>query len=784
VALADRISALARRDTSEVRYSADTYLGILQQAGTFGYGGQTYGYGHPGARLLQTLGGIRISEIANSLPGYAAAVNGCPPAFAAELVRTAVLSQLRFTFRNLPSTRTPRRQFGTTALAPLENPDTNVTTGEMLARMEWHAGLAGNAYVHRQPKRLFVMRPDWVGIVYGSQREPDDPGWALDRELLGYVYQNGGLFGGTNRPSTLLPNEVAHWAPEPDALMPGLGMSWLTPAIRDLQGDRAISEFKLQYWQNSATPNLVIKGLTAPDGRPLATKEQFDEIVEMLEARHAGVANAFRTLYLTGGADVMPVGANLNDLDLKSVQGQGETRIAMLSRVPAAILQIAEGLAGSSLNAGNFGQARRIFADTWVYPKAAGLCGALAAVIDVPRDAELWFDTADVLLLREDAKDAAEIEQVKAATITMYVREGFTADSAIAAVRGQDISLLQHTGLTSVQLQEPGAEAPSGGKAAGGPPAAVGDDPARGRAGQRRFDPGQPRDPHTGEWVGDVVGDVARAVFGGMHAATEQDRADFRAKVGKAIPPAWTDVHIADDLDSAKILARGRDSKGRGQTIYSAEHTESQAAVKFARVRELNRHLDKLDHAIERDVDTNDHAAALALIRRLGMRPGSDRDTGAKEKAHGATNLRARHVTVDGDVVGLDFVGKKGVHIQLTVRDPLIARALSMRLATRSGDMPLFDTDEDRTRAYMQSTGVPREFLLKDLRTVHANVVALREIAVRGEEKPRSRMEFRRWRREVAEAVSSELGNTPVLALASYINPTVFDPWVQSEDWL
>jgi hypothetical protein len=462
VALADRVAALARREPPEVRYSADTYLSLLQQAGTFGYGGVTYPYGNPGAQLRTTLEGIRIAEVANSLPGYAAAVNACPPAFAAELVRTAVLSQLRFTFRNKTSTKTPRRLFGTTALAPLETPDTNVTTGEMLARMEWHAGLAGNAYVNRQPNRLFVMRPDWVGIVYGSQREPDDPAWALDRQLLGYVYQNGGLFQGVNKPVTLLPDAVAHWAPEPDPLMPGLGMSWLTPAIRDMQGDRAISEFKLQYWANSATPNLVIKGITGTDGRPLATKAQFDEIVDMLEGRHAGVANAFRTLYLTGGADVTPVGANLNDLDLKAVQGAGETRVAMLSRVPAAILQIAEGLAGSSLNAGNFGQARRIFADTWVYPKSAGLCGALSAIIDVPRDAELWFDVADVLLLREDAKDAAEITNLHIEGVTKAVREGFTAKSAVAAVLAGDISLLEHTNMVSVQLQPPGTPPANG----------------------------------------------------------------------------------------------------------------------------------------------------------------------------------------------------------------------------------------------------------------------------------------------------------------------------------
>lgn len=305
----------------------------------------------------------------------------------------------------------------------------------------------------------------------------------------------------------------------------------------------------------------------------------------------------------------------------------------------------------------------------------------------------------------------------------------------------------------------------------------------------RKYNPGQLRDPggkDGGEWVkspGAAAGAVKKA-FEDMHAASPEDREDFRAKIGRAIPPAWTDVHIADNLATARVLARGKDGKGRGQTMYSAAHTEAQAAAKFVRIRELSGHLDGLDEAIERDAPDNDSAAALLLIRRLGMRPGSERDTGAEKAAHGATNLRARHVTVDGDEVSFDFVGKKGVHIQVSTTDPLMAVILRSRLAKRSGDERLFDTSEDKTRAYMRSTGVPAGFLLKDLRTVRANTLALREIAARGNATPRTKTEYRRWRKMVGEAVSSQLGNTPDMALSSYINPAVFAPWQQSEDWV
>lgn len=451
MSLIDQITAQVRsREVArtETRASIDTWLTdyLLPAMGQFNYSGNTYTYGS--GYSSQNLY-VRAQEISQTLPAYSAALRSCPPAFAAEMVRALVISQARFTFRNRPSGPNPRKMFGTRALGVLEHPAPSVTTGEMLARMEWHAGLAGNAYVYRQPDRLRVLRPDWVAIVFGSQQEPEDAAQALDGELVGFLYANRGLESG-NRVHTLLPQDVAHWCPLPDPEMGHIGMSWITPAIREIQNDRMSADYKIRYWSNSATPNLVVKGI------PAMTKAQFDEIVDAMEAKHAGIANAFKTLYLTAGADATVIGNNFKDMDLKNMTASSETRIAFLSRVPAPILGISEGLAGSSLNAGNFGMARRLFADTWVYPTLQDLAGSLADIVDVPPGAELWFDTADMPLLREDAKDAAEIAQIEATTVTVLVREGFTAESAQQFVRTRDVMVLKHSGLTSVQLQKPG----------------------------------------------------------------------------------------------------------------------------------------------------------------------------------------------------------------------------------------------------------------------------------------------------------------------------------------
>ena len=405
------------------------------------------GYLYPLGLNQSATGWTKTEDISATLPNYMQALKKSPPAFAAQDVRATVFSQSRLVWRN----RADHHTFRDKNLKLLERPWINGTTGELLSRMEWHAGLAGNAYVYRQTAtRLRVLRPDWVAIVYGSDSEPDDPKGALDGEVIGYAYKNGG-FSQNNKSAitVIMPDQLAHWTPLPDPMSPGLGMSWLTPALRDLQVDTVIEEFKLAFFSNGATPNMVVKGL------PPTTGTQFQEAVDKMEAAHKGALNAFKTLYLSAGADATVVGSNIQNLALNDLRSTGEERISYLSRVPAALLGIAAGLKGSSLNAGNYSETRRTFADTWVYSKLADCCAALGAIVDMPGgDVELWFDTTDVPMLREDALAAAQIEVQKQIAIVAYVQAGFTPESVVTAVNAQDITELEYDErFISVQLQ-------------------------------------------------------------------------------------------------------------------------------------------------------------------------------------------------------------------------------------------------------------------------------------------------------------------------------------------
>jgi hypothetical protein len=156
-------------------------------------------------------------------------------------------------------------------------------------------------------------------------------------------------------------------------------------------------------------------------------------------------------------------------------------------------------------------------------------------------------------ILREDSKDAAGIEQVKAVTITTYVKEGFTAESAIAAVRGQDITLLKHSGMVSVQLQPPGSAPPGAAPpAADAGPKAPALPPA-----ERKFNPSEPRipgGPHGGEWGGGAAG---RALKDALKLGDRADLAPGEKLVGSdRISPSGG--HDVDALFAVVDTPQGR----------------------------------------------------------------------------------------------------------------------------------------------------------------------------------------------------------------------------------
>jgi DNA topoisomerase IB len=266
----------------------------------------------------------------------------------------------------------------------------------------------------------------------------------------------------------------------------------------------------------------------------------------------------------------------------------------------------------------------------------------------------------------------------------------------------------------------------------------------------------------------------------GTYPSPVADAQDFRPATPEErkslkVPPAWTDVEI-NQAPGARVVVRGKDAAGRRQARYSAEHTEAQAATKFARMQALDQVLPDLDVYLKEHAE-DDTAKCLTLIRRMGLRPGSTKDTKAKKQAFGATTIQARHVRVTpGGKVSLRFIGKDGVALSLPVTDPEMVDMLKAAVKAKGSREPVFNTDERKVNAMLKDA-VGADFKVKDLRTYLANERALEFMSQVKGPPPANLTQFRKARLAIGKQVAAVLGNTPQMALGSYINGAVFADW-------
>ncbi len=424
---------------------SDTSLSLDELLSWFNTQGIAYPF------LQTTMGNTPTQEFGGTFNGL---IDGAYKAnsvvFACMDTRKRVFSEARMKFRKIDNGK-PGDLFATDELKRFEVPWTNGSTGDLLSHAIADVDLAGNFYAYRRPDGgIQRLRPDWMMILLGSKQNPDLPSGSPDMELMGYLYRPSGPSAPT-QPYTFTPDEIAHWAPTPDPNANYRGMSWLTPLIREIMADTSAMRHKLAFFDNGATPNLVVKM------DPAVNKDQFDAWIQLFKDNHEGAANAYKTMFLGGGADATVIGRDMRQLDFAEVQGHGETRIAAAAGVPPIVVGLSEGLQAATYS--NYAQARRAFADTTLRFLWRTFCEAMASITNVPARSELWYDASDIAFLREDEADLAGIQVAQAGAIKSLTEAGFTPESSVKSIAAGDLTLLQHSGLTSVQLLPPGTQA-------------------------------------------------------------------------------------------------------------------------------------------------------------------------------------------------------------------------------------------------------------------------------------------------------------------------------------
>jgi DNA topoisomerase IB len=258
------------------------------------------------------------------------------------------------------------------------------------------------------------------------------------------------------------------------------------------------------------------------------------------------------------------------------------------------------------------------------------------------------------------------------------------------------------------------------------------------------------------------------------------------------IPPAWKDVWICPD-PRGHIQAVGTDAAGRRQYRYHDGWRERQDRLKFDHVLDVAGKLPRLRRQLRsclaQEGLTRDRvlAVAVSLLDHARLRVGGDEYAAGDEGTYGAATLQARHVRVADGVASLCFRGKGGIPHEVTVDEPDVVAAIAELRRERRGAKRLLcwrDEAGDHEVHAADINDFLRECLgidasAKDFRTLHATVLAAAELS-RGEP-ARSRAAQKKRIAAVMREVASELGNTPTVARASYVDPRVIDRYAAGD---
>ena len=370
----------------------------------------------------------------------------CGPVHAVLDRRASVMGEARPAFQRIEQGRATTL-FTTRALNPLLRPWPGGSFRALAKVCESDAAAAGNSYWIRSGNGLIRLEADWVTIVTGEYLHEGVP---VGQQLLGYAVQKPG-----NKGYAFMPGEVAHYAPGVTTDNPFRGESWLAAVASDASSDLELTRYKGSYLKNGGLPSLAVMY------EPTLSQSALEAFVPKFAEMFTGSVNAGKVMHFLGGRDVKTIGASLNELAFKAVQGAGETRIAAAGGVPATVAMFSEGMEGSSLNAGNYTATRRLFGDAKIRPLLGSFFEAFSTLVPPPDGARLWYDDSGVSFFQEDVTDEANIRQLNALTIKSLVDAGFTPATVVPAVETGDFSKLEHSGLYSVQLQPPGTNTPT-----------------------------------------------------------------------------------------------------------------------------------------------------------------------------------------------------------------------------------------------------------------------------------------------------------------------------------
>lgn len=264
----------------------------------------------------------------------------------------------------------------------------------------------------------------------------------------------------------------------------------------------------------------------------------------------------------------------------------------------------------------------------------------------------------------------------------------------------------------------------------------------------------------------------------------DQDKIDFIQSL--VIPPAWINVEITTNR-RAKILAIGRDQKGRKQYIYNPKFRAKKEADKFDRILHFAENLEHMrrvtgQHLRKKKMSREKVMAAMVrLLDSAYFRPGSPKYT-QQNKSYGLTTMRKKHLTIEGDEMIFSYKGKSGKFQEKHIINSKLSKVIA-QLEELPGYRLFKYYDEDEELILVESQDLNQyikevmgeEFSAKDFRTWAGTMIAAGILDELGICEKQQQKEMNKRIRNAIVAVSERLGNTPAVARDSYIDPRIFE---------
>jgi DNA topoisomerase IB len=262
---------------------------------------------------------------------------------------------------------------------------------------------------------------------------------------------------------------------------------------------------------------------------------------------------------------------------------------------------------------------------------------------------------------------------------------------------------------------------------------------------------------------------------------------------GLGIPPAWQEVWICAD-PRGHLQATGIDAAGRKQYLYHPVWRELRDRQKFETMEEFAVALPRLRREVSTDLESTDglrRERVLACAARLldvGFFRIGGQEYAKEDGGVGLATLRREHVSFDDGSAVFSYPAKSGVRRHHSVADPDVLAVLTPLRRRRSGPDELLAYRDGRNWHALHSDEINDyvkrhlgpEFSAKDFRTWNATVLAAVSLARHAEDAKSLRTQTSRKRvlSAVAREVAELLGNTPAVARRSYIDPRVFDRYL------